>query len=147
MKFFDDMLDSFSAKDLRSRVTGVVIGGFIICIAAGLGLYFLLISTQEISIDGVGSFVSGKPTELAVSVPADDLKFIEDRNSVRIELMDPAKEPTIITAEVISINPAAPALILDAPDAPAGFQRLDRFDVKIILIEEPMWRMLWGRTQ
>ena len=36
MRLFDTLIDNFSAKDLRTRVTGVIIVGFVVCAAVGM---------------------------------------------------------------------------------------------------------------
>ncbi len=144
MKFFDDLLDSFSAKELRTRVTGVIIGGLIVCIAAAAGLYFLLTSQQQIAVSGMGSFSRETPGAIEVSIPAEDLRLIEDRDELRAVFDDPSRGPVELTAKVISINPAAPSILIEVPGLPEGFSSLSGFDVRIILVEQPMWKMLWG---
>ena len=144
MNFFDRLLDNFSAKDLRSRVTGVIVCGFLTCAAAGVGLYFLLFSQQEISISGVGSWSDEMGGAVTVSMPAESLRLIEDRDEVRAEFDDPSEGPFETTTRVLSINPTAPSVLLDASNLPERFSALNKFDVKMILVDEPLWRMLWG---
>lgn len=144
MNFFDKLLDNFSTKDLRTRVTGVIIGGILVCVAAGAGLYFLLLSEQQISISGMGSWSEERGGAVTVSMPAESLRLIEDRDELTAEFDDPSEGPVEITAKVLSIDPAAPSVLLDASGLPKRFSNLDKFDVKIILVEAPMWRMLWG---
>jgi hypothetical protein len=146
MSIFDKVLENFSAKDLRSRVTGVIIMGFIVCAIAGAALYFLLISEQRVSISGMGSWSQETPGAIVVSVEAHQLKFIEARDSVKTELDGPAQGHATVEAEIISINPSAPSVLIRPLSIPEGFRALDKFDVEMILIEEPMWRMLWGNS-
>lgn len=144
MSLFDKVLENFSAKDLRSRVTGVIIMGFVVCLIAGGALYFVLNSVQRISISGMGSWSPDTPGAIVVSVGAYDLTLIEARDSVMTVLDDPAQGSVTVESKVLSINPSAPSVLIRPISVPAGLPALDKFDVELILIEEPMWRMLWG---
>jgi hypothetical protein len=146
MSIFDKVLENFSAKDLRSRVTGVIIMGFVVCLIAGTALYFLLHSVQRVSISGIGSWSQETPGAIVVSVEAHQLKFIEARDSVMTELDGPSQGQVTVEAKILSINPAAPSVLIMPLGVPEGFGALDRFDVEMILIEEPLWRMLWGNS-
>lgn len=144
MRFFDNLIDNFSAKDLRSRVAGVIIAGFVICAIAGAALYYLLIWQQQISISGIGSWSHGEA--IVVSLEPDDLAMVEDRDVVRIQLNDPAEGITEMEARVLSINPTSPSMTIEVRGAPDSFRKLKTFDVRIILFEKPLWKMLWGRS-
>ena len=146
MSIFDKVLENFSAKDLRSRVTGVIIMGFIVCAIASAALYFLLISEQRVAISGMGSWSQETPGAIVVSVEAHQLRFIEARDSVKTVLDGPANGQATVEAEILSINPSAPSVLIKPLSIPEGFGALDKFDVEMILIEEPMWRMLWGNS-
>ena len=144
MGAFDNLLDNFSAKDLKSRVTGVIIMGFAVCIFAGIAMYFLLISQQEVAVSGMGRWVDVDKSILAVSLEQDSLRLFGDRDIVTARATDPTTGTAEITANVLAINPAAPSVEIDASALPQAFSALDKFDVKLILIDKPMWQMLWG---
>jgi hypothetical protein len=145
MSLFDKVLENFSAKDLKSRVVGVIIMGFIVCAIAGGALYFLLHSVQRISISGIGSWSPDTPGAIVVSVEAHQLALIEARDSVTTILDDPAQGSVTVESKVVSINPAAPSVLIEPQSVPEGFGALTKFDVEMILVEEPMWKMLWGK--
>ncbi|MFH1830030.1 MAG: hypothetical protein ABH871_04555 [Pseudomonadota bacterium] len=145
MDFLDNLLQSFSAKDLRSRVTAVILAGFVICLIVACAMYFLLISEQQISISGVARWLPNDQNELDVSITQDDLAKLKDIELLKAELMDPVRGPVVISAQVLSINPAPPSITLDASRAPAAFRHLEMMDARLILIDKPMWQFLWGQ--
>ncbi len=145
MDFFDNLLQSFSAKDLRSRVTGVILAGLVLCIIAACAMYFLLTSGQQISISGVGRWSPRDRNVLIVSFTQDDLVKMKDVESLKAELMDPVRGPVVTFARVLSVNPTPPSVILDASRIPATFRHLDKIDAKLFLVDKPMWQLLWGR--
>ncbi len=145
MDFFDNLLQSFSAKDLRSRVTGVVFTGFTLAIIAAVGMYFLLTSEQQISINGVGRWSPDDQNVLVISLTPDDLARLGDVKSLRAELLDPTRGIAEISTNVLSVNPAVSTIAIDASNAPPYLRHLDKMDAKLIIIERPMWQLLWGQ--
>jgi len=146
MRLFDTLIDNFSAKDLKTRVTGVIIVGFIVCAGTAAALYFLLTWQQQISVTGMASISPEDPQAIVVSLPPEKLAFLEARDLITVELDDPAEGITETRASVLSINPASPSVTIEAQDVPDAFRSLPNFDVRIILYEEPLWKMLWGKA-
>jgi len=144
MSLFDKVLENFSAKDLKTRVAGVIVMGFVICLIASVALYFLLNSVQRVSISGIGSWSTEQPGAIVVSVDEHELAYIEARDSVTTNFTTPTKGSVTVESEVVSINPAAPSVLLRPLSTPEGLVALDKFDVQIVLFEEPLWKMLWG---
>ncbi len=145
MDFFDNLLQSFSAKDLRSRVTGVILMGFTLAIIAALGMYFLLISQQQISIKGVARWSPDNLNVLVISLTKDDLAVLGDIKSLKAELLDPARGIAVISTNVLSVNPSVSTISIDASNAPSYLRHLVKMDAKLILIDRPMWQLLWGQ--
>lgn len=144
MGFFDNLIENFSAKDLKSRVTGVIVLGFIVCAIAGAGLYYLLLSQQEVTVSGIGRWAEGSDKVVAVSLEQDDLRLLGERDEVRARFLDPRNGSIVLPTRVIALNPASPSVDLDGSALPKAFSALEKFDVDIILIDLPMWKMLWG---
>jgi hypothetical protein len=144
MGVFDNLIDNFSAKDLKSRVTGVIVMGFAVCALAVFGLYYLLQSPQEITISGVGRWAGVDGKAVVVSLDQENMKLLGDREDVRARFLDPAAGPALIEAHILSLNPAAPSVEINAAGLPESFSHLEKFDVELVLIDSPMWKMLWG---
>jgi hypothetical protein len=145
MSFFDDIVDNFSAKDLKSRVRWVVAMGFLLCAAAVVGLYFLLTSVKEISVSGVGRWLPGADGVIEVAVDGSDLRKFANLDKVDIEVTDPAKGPVPAQAPIISLEPSPPAVRVDAEALPADMRNMEKMDVKLVLLKAPLWRILWGK--
>ena len=148
MGFIENLLDNFSAKDLRSRVSGIIVAGLLLCAAAGAGLYLLLISPQLIEVEGTARWEEAAGGIIRVSVDGDDLRKLADIPSLRIEALDPAKGMIPADCSVLSIEPSPPTVTLECPGIPGGVnKKLERFEVRLVLVDEPMWRMLWGKSR
>ncbi len=147
MGFIENLLDDFSAKDLRSRLSGVIIAGLLLCAAAGAGFYLLLTQSQRIEVEGTARWEEAAGGIIGVSVDGDDLRKLADIPSLRIEALDPAKGMIPADCSVLSIKPSPPTVTLECPGMPGGVKKLERFEVRLVLVDEPMWRMLWGKSR
>ncbi len=141
---FDRVLDNFSMKELSSRVTAVIAVGFLICAASAAALYLFLSSEESISISGVGSFEEAGSHRVVVSLPADRLSLMEGRDEITVLLDEPANGPSEVEAKVLAINPSAPSVVIAPSSIPQGLIGAQSFDVTIVLVREPIWRLLWG---
>ncbi|GAG45290.1 unnamed protein product [marine sediment metagenome] len=145
MGFIENLLDNFSAKDLRSRLSGVIVAGLLLCAAASAGLYLLLTQTQRINVEGTARWEEAAGGIIDVAVDGDDLRKLADISSLRVEALDPAEGMIPAECSLLSTEPSPPTVTIECPGMPRGLKALERFEVKLVLVDEPMWRLLWGR--
>jgi hypothetical protein len=145
MDFIDNLLQTFSAKDLRSRVLAVILGGFAVIIIASVAMYFLLASKQQIAVSGIGHWPEGNENTLVVSLDQQDLALLGDVEYLKVIIMDRGHGPIVIETTVISVNPSTPSVTIDAFDFPQDLRGQESMDVKLILVDRHMWQLLWQK--
>lgn len=144
MGFIENVLESFSAKDLKSRVNYVIAGGLAVCVITAVALYFLLTSVQRISVQGTARWEEGQEGALAVSIDALDLPKFTGILNVGAELLDPGKGISSFECEILTLEPSPPIVRLNCPGLPPELRSIPRMDASIVLYEEPLLQMLWG---
>lgn len=146
MDLFDQLIENFSEKSLHKRVWGVVIVGFAICILSGIGGFFFLTRVFTISVTGAGGWTATEPSILEVTLKRDDIERIQRETVLQALILPLDGDSYQTTVEIVAIDPASNVLKLDAPKVPAQFHELARFDVRLIIIQKPFWRFLWGEN-
>ena len=144
MGFFENMLESFSAKDLKSRIVYVVIAGILVCILSAAALYLLLTSVQRISVEGVARWAADSKDQLAISIDASDLGKLANREGIAVELLDPPSGKITVECAIDSLDPTPPTVNLSCADNPSNLRGREKIEATIVLFEDPLWRMLWG---
>ncbi len=140
---FDNLIDSFSSKDLRTRVRFVIAAGLIMMSAAFAGIYCLGSRVERISIPGSAQW--GQGNALIISLSAEELQRVADLPEIAAEFLDPANGYVEVRMRVVSIDPASSVITLDGSTLPPKFKDLTRMNARLIVIQKPYWQMLWGR--
>ncbi|MFA4875276.1 MAG: hypothetical protein WC956_04625 [bacterium] len=140
---FDNLIDSFSSKDLRSRVRAVIAVGLAVMTLAAVGLYYLSAHRQTIAISGSAQW--SQEDRLLISLSPEKLQRVADLSEISVEILDPAKGNIQARVRLLSIDPSSSTALIDASALPAELHRLTRMDVKLIVLEKPFWQLLWGK--
>lgn len=144
MGFIENLLDSFSSKDLKSRIRWVIAFGVLFCIIAAAGMYLVLVPPQRIAIQGTGRWETADPPVLSVSIDSGDLKKLANFTEIEVEALNPPKGLVEATCQLLSIEPAPPAVRLGASGLYETLRGLDKIEVNLVLMDVPLWKMLWG---
>lgn len=145
MGVIENFLENFSAKDLKSRVVGVIIAGMIVCLGSSAALYWLLTSPQTVEVGGTARWSQDEKGMLSVSVNESDLVKFGRFTTLKAALLDPAEGETTVECDIFAIEPKPPAVVIDCGQMPESFHSMDRIDARLLLFDEPLWRMLWGK--
>lgn len=143
MNLFDRFLDTFSMTDLRKRVRAVVAGGLFLCIAAIAGGAYFLSATYSIGIEGTGKWQDLESPVIDVQLKSEDMERLR-ATSISVEFASADGKTLRVPAQIRAIEPDTGSVQIEAPGIPAQLKGKDRFDIRLILIEEPFWRFLWG---
>lgn len=149
MKLFDKFLDSFSAKDLKGRVWGVVGLGFAIFAATAIGGFLFLTSIHTAGIEGTAVWRAPQTKSIEAAFSVKDVEKLSLGNPKYAIITGQGAMRFETPIEIISIDPANGKIVLDVgTDAKSPVTIIPgRFNLKLILYEEPYWKLLWGRSQ
>ena len=113
MGVIENFLESFSAKDLRSRVVGVIVAGLIVCLGSAAALYWLLTSHQTVQVGGMARWSQDEAGMLSVSVDESDLVKFGRFTTLKAALLDPSEGETTVPCDIFAIEPRPPAIVID----------------------------------
>lgn len=139
--FFDNLIDNFSFKDLRTRVRAVIAAGLVIIFAAGVGLYFLAKRPQLIEFAASAQWID--EGQIKVQISSNEVQMILNRPEIDAEILNPPTGIVNAKLKIVSLDPAASILILDGAALPTDLHRLTRMDIKLIVLDKPFWQLLW----
>lgn len=147
---FDRFLNTFSAKDLGSRVRTTIIVGMVLCAVAAAAGYSLLTRTFTIGVDGtiISSEVDGRGlAALVVSIDRDHIERLPEDGIVSAKLIFADAIPLMIGAEIKSIDPTTGAVsVLLSGDS--RNVRIDRGgEIELVVSEKPLWSLLMGTAR
>lgn len=147
---FDRFLNSFSAKDLGSRVRATIIIGVALCAVAAAAGYSLLTKTFTIGVDGtiISSEIDGRGlTSLLVSIDRDHIERLPDDGIVSAKLIFADADPVVIGAEIKSIDPTTGAVSVFLSGEGRG-ARIDKGgEIELVVSEKPLWSLLMGTAR
>ncbi|HPQ80147.1 MAG TPA: hypothetical protein PLZ86_00265 [bacterium] len=144
MSLLDKFVEAFSAKELRPRVMGVIAFGLVVAAAtAAAGLYFMKWK-YTISVEGTAVWDNKDPEIIEATISEEDLGRIQPDRPLTIEIVHPDGSLERYFAVIVEIDPASGKIRLDAKDLPSAEHIPGRFSVRLILVEEPYWKLLWG---
>ena len=141
---FDRFLESFSQKDLRSRVKAVVAIGAGVAILATVAGYAFLTSIHTLSVKGPAQWAPGG--ELEIILDEKSIALLTTRDTFDAILTAKGVKPVHATLHLISIEPTTGRLLVEALDIPEDVRDVDRFEARITIDKRPYWKLLWGRT-
>lgn len=145
MGVIENFLENFSAKDLKSRVAGVIVAGLVICAGSAAAMYWLLTSNMEVAVQGMARWSQEEEGMLSVSVDEGDLVKFGRFTELEAVLLDPAEGEVKVGCDIFAIEPRPPAVIISCRGIPQSMQGLERMDARLLLVDQPLWKMLWGR--
>lgn len=145
MNILDRFIDAFSARDLKSRVRGVIVFGLILLAATAAGGVWFLGSTHTIAVEGTAIWSDAASGILTATLSAADLERIPPEEPLAVECLATGKEPARSPAMILDLEPSALTMRLQATEIPADRRTPGRFAIRLILVEEPYGKMLWGR--
>lgn len=147
MKLFDKFLDSFSARELKTRVWGVVVLGAAICAATAVGGFMFLSSNYTIRVDGTGKFLEGEPKSIEAAFSEKEIQLLRLGAPKYAIISAPGGLRSQTSVEIQNINPENGVVTLIAGTASASpiTPIPGRFNLRVVLYEEPYWKFLWGR--
>lgn len=147
MSLLDKFVEAFSAKELRPRVRGVIVFGMLVVAATIVAGAYFMNWTYTIAIEGTAVWSAEEPGLLMATISEDDLGRIQPDRGLAVEIIRPNEPALRSAAGIVDIDPAAKTLRLEAPDFPPAAHMPGRFSVRLILVEEPYWKLLWGQRQ
>ncbi len=147
MDLLDNLLNGFSAKDLSTRVKGVVIGGMALCALIAFALFSFLRQPYLLTLNGAGQWIEGESPSLQVHLETDELVRIADAREVTALLLDPQQGFVPFTCAVLSIDPQDATILLDAKAIPDALRSAPAPEVRLQILRLPIWRLLWGGGQ
>jgi hypothetical protein len=145
MGIFDKVIEDFSAKDLHTRVNRVMLLGAALCLIIVASLGILLTSTRTIAIEGTGRWAAAEPNVLEISIERGPLQKLLDEPNPALELLDPAHGRVRVQAPLIAIDPQRGVVQFEGSAIPGTIRAIPRLEARIIVLEAPLWRLLWGR--
>lgn len=146
MSFFDKILDSFSSRDLGKRVRYVILFGLVVLAIAIAGGYKLLTKEQTISIDGVMSLARTEKDIIRISIPHDQISRLPQSGRIEIEFMVPKLKGRRFETGVAMVKPGRGIVGITKPDGIEGKIPEGRLDVKLIVTDAPLWRLLTNKN-
>ena len=145
MNILDRFIEAFSARDLKSRVRGVIAFGLILMAATAAGGAWFMRGTHAITVEGTAVWGDAARGILTVTISAEDLDRIPPEETLAISCLWPNRAPITSRASIIDIEPSTKAMRLQIFDINSENRFPGRFSVQLILVEQPYWKMLWGR--
>jgi len=142
MNLFDSFLNTFSAKELGKRAKSVIIFGLIVFAIALIGGYLFLTKNFTLSVTGIGNWTAMNGNVLNVSLGHSDLDKLPSDGKARAEILTIEGWSSPYEVSINEINPANGLVKIELPDFADVPRAGDKFDVRIIISEEPLWRML-----
>lgn len=142
MNLFDRFLDTFSMTDLKKRVRAVVAGGIALCIAAIAGGAYFLSATYSIGIEGTGKWQDLESPVIDVQLKSEDMERLR-ATSISVEFASADGKTLRVPVQIRAIEPDTASVRIEAPGIPEGLKARNRFDIRLVLIEEPFWKLLW----
>lgn len=146
MDLLDNLLDGFSAKELSTRVKGVVIGGVVLCAVIAFALFSFLRQPYQLTLNGAGQWIDGATPSLQVHLQAEELGRIAEARELTALLLDPQQGFVPFTCAVLSIDPQDATISLDASKIPKKLRANPAPEVRLLILELPIWRLLWGSS-
>ena len=148
MNLLDSFVESFSARELKSRVRWVVALGIAIIAAASAAGYLFLSSGHSLSVEGAASRDPSRRDTMAVSLSPRDFPRVTPGLSLSARMGPEAGiEAGRFAVSLLETNPSKNEIELASPE----FERMPHMDgkfaIEIFLIDEPYWKLLWQRRQ
>ena len=145
MNILDRFIDAFSARDLKSRVRGVIAFGLILMAAAAAGSVWFLRSTHAIVVEGTAVWSDARAGLLTATLSAADLDRIPPEEPLAVVCLAAGQDPARSPATILDLEPSTLTVRLQATEIPADRRSPGRFAVQLILVDEPYRKMLWGK--
>ena len=148
MNLLDSFVESFSARELKSRVRWVVALGIAIIAAASAAGYLFLSSGHSLSVEGAASRDPSRPGVIVAALSPRDFPRMTPGLSLSARFHpDAGIEAGRFAVSLLKTDPSKNEIELASPEFEKMPLKDGKFAVEIFLIDEPYWKLLWQRRQ